>query len=71
MGKNERNEKRKLTATLMNGVALAVFGVTFGAIASKIIAHDGLLPLLGTAALAVLALHLIARATLSGMEEDQ
>lgn len=69
MGKSERNEKRKLTAALMNGTALAVFGVTSGAVAAKVIALDGLLVLLGTAAIAVLALHLLARATLSGMEE--
>lgn len=69
MGKNERSEKRKLTAALMNGIGLAVSGVTLGAVVAGVIASHGLLPLLGTAAIAVLALHLLARATLSGMEE--
>jgi cation transporter-like permease len=69
MGKNERNEKRKLTAALMNGICIAVVGVTAGTAAGRAVAHDGLWPLLGVAAIVVLTFHLFARAALGRIEE--
>jgi hypothetical protein len=69
MGKNERNEKRKLTAALINGVGLAIFGVTLATVLSKGVEHGGVLALLLPAALAVTLLHMLARIALRGMEE--
>lgn len=71
--KTSRNEQRKLTATFINGVAVALFGV--GGLAQiAAMATSGHMQ--GAAALlavicVVLAivLHLVARASLNGMEE--
>jgi uncharacterized membrane protein len=69
MGKNERNEKRKLTAALINGIGVAIFGVTLATVLSKGVERAGLLALLLSAALAVSMLHMLARIALRGMEE--
>ena len=73
MNKLVRNEQRKLTATFINGVAIAILGVGVLAQAASMV-QTTVVELRVTAFVlicipAALALHLAGRAVLKGMEE--
>lgn len=71
--KTVRNERRKLTATFMNGIAIALFAVGgLAQVASMTTTGRVSGPATFLAAVCILvsvALHLAARASLGGMED--
>ena len=75
MGKLVRNERTKLTATYLNGLAIAVFAV--GALAPSINATNSqasmwpVAPIIVICVLVSVALHFAGRRGLKGLEDEQ
>ena len=73
MNKAVRNERRKLTATFVNGLAVAVFAIGgLTQVASMVqtgSVSQGATLFVPICVIAAVALHLVARASLGGMEE--
>jgi hypothetical protein len=67
LGKSERNEKRKLTATLLNGIALTLMAASVSLILNGIAMVE--LPRLAALFALAIALHLLGRLALRRIEE--